>query len=113
MSRLSHLHDLSLKQDAPLTGMLPAGSRERVMEMPTSKQQRQRPWQWRHPETRMHILAGGVDLSRSVVLPEEMYSEAPDEVEVQARLLLLFHLPRGEFRGFVEVRLVDAQVVKP
>jgi hypothetical protein len=60
----------------------------------------------------MYGCGNGVDLSRSVVLPEEMY-EPPDEVDVQARLLLLFHLPRGEFRGFVEVRLVDVQVVKP
>jgi hypothetical protein len=31
-------------------------------------------------------------------------------LEVEARLLL-FHKPRDQFRGFVEVRLVDVQVV--
>jgi hypothetical protein len=47
-----------------------------------------------------------------VVLPEDT-DEPPDELEVEARLLVLFHRPRDEFRGFVEVRLVDAQVVTP
>jgi hypothetical protein len=46
------------------------------------------------------------------VLPGER-DEPPDELEVQARLLLLFHKPRDEFRGFVEVRLVDVRVVQP
>jgi hypothetical protein len=52
------------------------------------------------------------DLSRSVVLPEGT-DEPPDEVEVEGRLLMLFHQQRGEFRGFVEVRLVDVWVVPP
>jgi hypothetical protein len=52
----------------------------------------------------MHECAGAGDLSRTVVLP--------GEAEVDARLLL-FHRPRDEFRGFVEVRLVHVRVVKP
>jgi hypothetical protein len=59
----------------------------------------------------MHECAGG-DLSRTVVLPGDL-EEPPDELEVEARLLVLFHRPRAEFRGFVEVRLVDVQVVRP
>jgi hypothetical protein len=39
--------------------------------------------------------------------------EPPDELEVEGRLLVLFQQPRGEFRGFVEVRLVDVWVVPP
>jgi hypothetical protein len=39
--------------------------------------------------------------------------EPPDELEVEGRLLVLFHQPRGEFRGFVEVWLVDVWVVPP
>jgi hypothetical protein len=57
---------------------------------------------------------GGVgerDLSRTVVLPEDR-DEPPEDLEIEARLLL-FHRPRDELRGFVEVRLVDVQVVKP
>jgi hypothetical protein len=60
----------------------------------------------------MHECAGAGDLSRTVVLPEGT-DEAPDELEVEARLLVLFHRPRDEFRGFIEIRLVDVQVVEP
>jgi hypothetical protein len=58
----------------------------------------------------MHECAG--DLSRTVLLPGDL-EEPPEEVDVHARLLLLFHRPRYEFRGFVAVRLVDVQALKP
>ena len=61
----------------------------------------------------MYECAGDGDLSRTVVLSEEDLDEPADEVEVDARLLVLFHQPRDEFRGFVEVRLMDVQVVTP
>jgi hypothetical protein len=32
---------------------------------------------------------------------------------MHAWLLVLFHRPRDEFRGFMEVRLADVQVVEP
>jgi hypothetical protein len=60
----------------------------------------------------MYECAGDGDLSRTVVLPEDT-DEPPDDLEVEARLLVLFHRPRDQFRGFIEVRLVDVRVVPP